>query len=136
MRGDHHAVVGDVQQPVDRFDHDPLSDQVSAHVVAVSQDADPPRSVDPARDRWPLRSWLPLGLDLRVDHLDLDLLHELEAPGGWHVPDRLVLALAVIAGDPGIELGLSRLERGEGPVGQELTAQALVEPLDLAGGGR
>jgi hypothetical protein len=39
-------------------------------------------------------------------------------------------------GDPGIELGLGLLDRGEAPVGEELLAKALVEALDLAGGGR
>jgi hypothetical protein len=32
--------------------------------------------------------------------------------------------------DPGIELGLRGLQIGEGPIEKELTAHALVDPLD------
>src|SRR5665809_143123 len=57
------------------------------------------------------------------------------ARGRRHL-ERLVRPLGVVVGDPGIELGLGGLVRAEREVGQELPAKALVEPLDLAGGGR
>ena len=44
--------------------------------------------------------------------------------------------LCVVLFDPGIELGLGLLERGEGAPGEELALQRPVEPLDLAGGRR
>lgn len=40
--------------------------------------------------------------------------------------------VGVVVGDPRVELGLGLLQRGEAPVGEELFAEALVEPLDLA----
>jgi hypothetical protein len=63
-------------------------------------------------------------------------VHQLEAPDGRHVPDALVLPIAVVAGDPGIELGLGVLDRGEGALRQQLLSDGLVQALDLAGGGR
>src|SRR3989304_666070 len=55
---------------------------------------------------------------------------------GRPVADALVLPLRVIAGDPRIELRLGLLDRGEGALGKELLSDGLVQPLDLAGGGR
>src|SRR5947208_11766406 len=46
--------------------------------------------------------------------------------------ERLVGTRGVVVGDPGIELGLGALDRGEAPVYEELLAEALVEPLDLS----
>jgi hypothetical protein len=43
--------------------------------------------------------------------------------------------VGVVVAHPRVQLGLGLLQAGEGPVGQELLSQALVEPLDLAGGG-
>ena len=59
-----------------------------------------------------------------------------EALGGGRHLERLVRAHGVVVGHPGVELGLDLGDRAEGPVGEELLAQALVEPFDLAGRGR
>jgi hypothetical protein len=47
----------------------------------------------------------------------------------------LVRSVRVVLGDPAIELGLGDVGRRERAAVQELPTQALVEPLDLAGGG-
>jgi hypothetical protein len=47
--------------------------------------------------------------------------------------ERLVGSFGVVGADPAVELDLGLLERCEGPVGQELAAERLMEPLDLAG---
>ncbi len=93
MSGDHDPVVGDVQQPIDRSHGDALTGQVPADVVAVLQDADPSGSVHPSADCVTWLSRVGLQADLRIDHLDGLPLHELGAPGGRNVADRLVLPL-------------------------------------------
>ena len=77
-----------------------------------------------------------IGPDLRIDHLGPGGPHQLEESDRRHVPDPLVLAFAVVAGDPGTELGLGPLDRGEGALGNQLGADGRVQPLELAGGGR
>jgi hypothetical protein len=47
----------------------------------------------------------------------------------------LVRTHRVVVLDPCIQRCLGGLEGGEGSIGEELPAQALMEPLDLAGGG-
>jgi hypothetical protein len=79
----------DVQQAIDGLDRHPLSGEVTPHVVAVLEDADPTRSVHPASHGVPARRRLLLG-GVGIDDLGGNALREGEAPDGCHIPDRLV----------------------------------------------
>jgi hypothetical protein len=109
--GHEHAVVSDLQQPVDGLHVYALTGQVAANVVPVFEDADPSGAVDPSCDRGPWRLWFALWLELWVEHVGGRALHQLEASDRRYVTDRLVLALGVRAGDPGIQLRLSVRDR-------------------------
>src|SRR5438876_10734594 len=67
--------------------------------------------------------------------LGRDPLEELEAPDRRHVADPLVFTLEVVVGHPGVQLGLSLLDRAEPTTVEQLRAHRLAQPLDLAGGG-
>ena len=98
------------------------------------EDADASGSIDPPRDRasGSRRSVFTL---IRVDDLLIGRIDELEATDRRDVADRLMLALGVVGRDPGVELGLSVLDRGErASFDEEFLSHRLVQPLDLAGG--
>ena len=63
-------------------------------------------------------------------------LGELEPFDRRHPPDRLVRPLVVVVPHPAIELRLGVVDRGEHLAVEELAAQRLVPPLDLARRGR
>ena len=58
-------------------------------------------------------------------------------PLSWRVhAKRLMRPAAVVAGDPGVQDLLRLVQVDEAPTGQQLGPQRLVDPLNLAGGGR
>jgi hypothetical protein len=79
---------------------------------------------------------VPLDRSIRIDDLGGGPRHELEAPDRWDVPDPLVLPLEVVVGDPSVERCLRVLDRSGPPPREKLGAHRLVQPLDLASGGR
>jgi hypothetical protein len=76
--GDEDAAVGDVEQPVDRLHRDLLAGEVPPDVVAVFEDADPPRVVHPAADGVDVRWGRLRGVGIGIEDLGRDPLQELE----------------------------------------------------------
>jgi hypothetical protein len=136
MAGHEHATVAHVHEALGQLEIDRLAGQVGADVVELAAEADLARAPHAAGHG----SRVGLG---HLRHRRRGLLRRRRSPCGQREARRgrghaeaLVRALCIVARDPGVELGLGLLERGEGPPREELGAQGAVEPLDLAGGRR
>ena len=105
-------------------------------MVAVFEDADPPSHIDPADDQSRFRLGLVGDLHLTVDHFEDGPGGQFETTDRWNIADPLMLPHPVVVIHPRIQTSLSLPDRVEGVPGEELFAQGLVEPFDLAGGGR
>jgi hypothetical protein len=69
MGCDDDAVVGDVEQPVCRFDRDGFAGEVTTYVIAMLEDADATGSVDTTRDRLGTNPRLLLDRNITIDTL-------------------------------------------------------------------
>lgn len=79
VRGDQHAVVGDVEMSVPRLDAHSLTRHVAPNVVAMLQDADPSQWIHPPPNHHRLGFGFADDLDLAVDDFVSDVAGKLEA---------------------------------------------------------
>jgi hypothetical protein len=100
------------------------------------EDADPPSSIDPTDHSGWFRRGFFGDLHLTVDHLEDLVPSQLEAADGRDITDPLMLTHLVVVIHPDVETVLSLLDGVETGDGEELFAQCLVKPFDLAGGSR
>ena len=109
---------------------------MATDVIAVLEDADAAGSVDPTSDgllsglRFLVNGYVP------IDDLEGRWVGELEAPDRWDVAEGLMVSVMVVLDHPGSKGRLGLLDRVEAVLVKELLAHGLVEPFDLAGGGR
>lgn len=136
MGRDDRAVVGHVQQAILGLNAHRLAREIDTDVVAVLEDADAALLIDSSADDlcWWLR--FRFGCDVTVDDLKGRPFLELEASDRRDVTDSLVLSVVVVVGNPRIQGRLCLLDRVEAVLREELLAHGLVQPFDLAGGGR
>ena len=136
VRGYDDAVVHDGEEAVAVLDVDRTAGQMSAHVIAEGEHADPPSTVDyPLHSGWGGSCRCFFHRDITVNDLEggaRALGCQLEAPDRWHVTDALVFSIGVVAVDPFIQSRLSGLDGVERVQLEELLAHGAMEALDLA----
>ena len=130
---DDDAAVVDVHEAAVADDLDVLTGQPHPGQIVRRGEADRPASRDPTVAA--IAGIAPADPASAVDRPSMDPPARRgragTAPRGDH-PDALVRPVVVVVLDPHVQFGLGVLDRVEHPPGEELAAQRLVEPLDLA----